>query len=360
MKAVHCRAPFIGLTLTPINKYCCCCCNETYANNIEQHRLDMYKNHINELCKTCSVRYEFNSTKYNDIFEHNIKNFNINTGIINNFKIGWLHLVYTYFCNADCIMCGLEKTNNKTLDLSFIPTQKIPKISLQGGEIFLFENEILKLLNLINPEFLNIITNGTLISYKIYRKLSEFHNTCVNFSIDGIGIANEAIRKNCKYEKIIHNIKLINEKYSNLTIVINYTITIFNIYNIVDDLIQLKKDLQDIKFILCLNLCYQPKYFSVCSLDEFNKQEIKKLIDVNTIVQHNLLDNLKKRTTVINLYKNPHMFDELIKLIDYTPIKQKISNRFKREIEKRPLLYGKIHKNIRDFIENYNVFHTRD
>lgn len=360
MKTVHCRAPFVGLTLTPTSEYCCCCCDESYTNNITQHRLDMYKNNINELCKTCSIRYEFDAKEYDNIFNHNIKNFDINTGLIRDFKIGWLHLVYTYFCNSDCVMCGLEKNNNKTLNLNSIPTQNISKISLQGGEIFLFEKSILELLNLINPQYLNIITNGTIISNKIYQKMSNFKNTCITFSIDGIGDMNEAIRINCKYEKIINNIKSVYKNYTNLTIIINYTVTIFNIYNILDDLIQLKNDLKNINFTLCLNLCYQPKYFSVCSLDEFNKQEIKKLIDVNTIVQYNLLNNLKKRTIVTNIYKNPHMFDELIKLINYTPIKQNISNRFKREMKKRPLLYDKIHKNIRDFIESYNIFRTRD
>lgn len=354
MNKIHCRAPFIGIALTPNGKYCCCCCNEAYTNNIDKHRLDMYYNNVNELCKICSVRQEFNSKTYDDIYIHNIKNFNTNTGVINDFKIGWLHLVYTYFCNADCVMCGLKKNDNQSLDLSFVPTQKIPKISLQGGEIFLFENEILKVLNLINPEFLNIVTNGTVVSHKIYEKISKFQNSCVNFSIDGVGIVNESIRKNCKYEKIIHNIKLINKKYSNLTIVINYTVTIFNIYNIIDDLIQLKKDLQDIKFILCLNLCYQPKYFSVCCLDDFNKEEIKKLIDIKTMVKNKLLENIQRRSFVMNLYKNPYIFNELIDLINYTPENNVNYKLLKKEIENRMPLKNILHKNIEKFISVCN------
>lgn len=350
---LHCKAPFIGLCLTPDKKFCCCCCNEDYENNIEKHRIDMYNNKINNLCKTCSTRYEFDAPEYDYIFNHNIRNFNIKTGEIHNFKIGWLHIVYSYMCNADCVMCGLDKHDTRKLNINDIPKQEIIKISLQGGEIFVFEKEILELLNAIQPKYLNVITNGTIISRKIYDKLYSFNNQCITFSIDGVGLTNQAIRKNCNYDKIINNIKKIHDKYPKLSIVINYTVTMFNIYNILDDLIQIKVDLKNIKFQLCINLCYQPEYFSIAYLDEYNKTEIRNFIDVKTMIKNKKIENLRKFQHVIGIYKNPNMFKELNKLLNNNIIKNKREQKLMKKVYKqRPELFNNIHKNIQNFIVN--------
>lgn len=79
----YCRAPWIGYVINPNGENCCC----HYFNNlsIQQKRIMIYNNDIPEICKKCGFRFLYFDKKYDDIFNINLKNFDINTGNIKNY-----------------------------------------------------------------------------------------------------------------------------------------------------------------------------------------------------------------------------------------------------------------------------------
>lgn len=320
-----CRAPWIGLSLSPDTENVCCM---NAYNDIRKNRIDIYNNNPCHICKNCNIKKNFDNPIYDEIYEHNIHNYNNSDGTINNMKVGWLHIIETWACNANCKICGTCEYKNKSL----LPLHKIYEacnfesvkyITLQGGEIFLFKDktlEILKSMPLTTE--IQIVTNGTIYNEEILCELEKFDKPSILVSIDGNRITNEYSRPGCNYNYVIDNVNKMMLYCKKSHVTINYTVSIFNIMNILDDLIELKKNIFG-EFYLNINMVVQPVMYSISNMPKYLKDKANSIINLDTIIKNNNLSQLKKLDYVLRLYGN-YIFDELITLLnsEVIPCKQ--------------------------------------
>lgn len=313
---MFCRAPFVGLSVHPV-KICCCCMNVENIS-IEQHRIDMYNNKINDVCKNCDLRKDFDASIYDEVFKKNLNNFDITTGKIKNYYPGWLHIIYSYKCNCGCKICGTWMYDHKDkLSLNYIKQyinlDSIKFISLQGGEIFLFEKELEPLFKIINELNVpvHIITNGTIINENILNLLKKIKNLIISISIDGYGKLEKYMRPNSSYDYVLDNIKKIKKITKNINV--NYTVSIFNVYETIENLIKIKNDLPDSK--ININMVVQPHCFSIISLPDEIKLDLLKKFDVNYMIKYNDFSNLNHLLNFKKIYKDKDILKIIIKFL---------------------------------------------
>lgn len=323
---MFCRAPFIALSMTPNGNYVCCM---NVKIPIEQHRIDIYNNNIPEVCKECLIKKDFNDKKYDSLYQENMNNFNLKTGKIKNFKIGNLHIVNNWNCNCGCKICGtrdFEGISIKEEEFNKINFNHLKYISLQGGEIFLYPNSLIKIIEKINnSSYLNIFTNGTIYNENILKKIKNRKNTIITVSLDGTNENQSYMRPNSSYKEIIKNINKMQQFFNNkIKIRINYTVSIFNIYNIIDDLLQFKNDI-NYDFDLHINFVIQPFYYNISTLPIYIKNDILNNISLDNIIKNNLNKNFKNLSKIYKIY-GINIFNELISLLKTNPIE---INKFK-------------------------------
>ncbi len=118
-----------------------------------------------------------------------------------------LYLVVTRGCNLSCKHCYLESGPGKAFENEISPQEigsiidsvasdgKLTEVSVTGGEP-LTRRDIKDILTTVLSRgiLLNLETNGTLITPEIAQLLSEYRNSSVGVSIDGIGDVHDAQR----------------------------------------------------------------------------------------------------------------------------------------------------------------------
>lgn len=144
-------------------------------------------------------------------------------------------------CNLKCLHCYQE--NHKPIQLSYEQLEKIYKqyknllkklkmkghINITGGEP-LCNPHLFKILNLIKKDekliSFSILTNGTLITENIAKKIKSYNPYYVQVSLEGGQKTNDYIRGKGTYKKIAKGIK--NLKKYNIFTSISFTATTLN------------------------------------------------------------------------------------------------------------------------------------
>ena len=158
-------------------------------------------------------------------------------------------------CNLMCRMCRPENSHliekeYKTIGL--IPKMPIKSLRAIGFDIIQYDN--LKQVTVaggeptIMPELyrwledcvahgrtdfgIQIQTNGNKISTRLKKLIENFSNFSFAFSIDGYGELNRYIRWPSNWDNIVENLRYFYN--SKCPVVINYTISIYNVWNLGD------------------------------------------------------------------------------------------------------------------------------
>ena len=144
-------------------------------------------------------------------------------------------------CNLKCLHCYQE--NHKPIQLSYEQLEKIYKqyknllkklkmkghINITGGEP-LCNPHLFKILDLIKKDekliSFSILTNGTLITENIAKKIKSYNPYYVQVSLEGGQKTNDYIRGKGTYKKIAKGIK--NLKKYNIFTSISFTATTLN------------------------------------------------------------------------------------------------------------------------------------
>lgn len=185
-------------------------------------------------------------------------------------KISIIENCISRSCNLKCIMCSEKRVynerenqlyrlvNDAVINSEYCKKNLKTYVLTASGEPTLYMNEIYKALDSYIPE-ISIITNGTLLSDKDIETLNKYKDKLiVSVSFDSI-IKEEydKIRINGNYEKVLHNIKLLNSKGLLLKVHIcitdinketyQKTVSYFNdlgidVLTLVDNVINLKDD----------------------------------------------------------------------------------------------------------------------
>lgn len=138
-----------------------------------------------------------------------------------------LYIVVTRECNLVCKHCYLEAGPGKAFDDEITPQEiasiidtvasdgYLTEVSVTGGEP-LVRKDIKEILTAVLERgiLLNLETNGTLITPEIAQLLSEYKNSSVGVSIDGIGDVHDAQRgRRGAFKRAVNGLNLL-QKYS--------------------------------------------------------------------------------------------------------------------------------------------------
>lgn len=148
-------------------------------------------------------------------------------------------------CNANCLYCftnsgvnakdDTELSDNELINLiDNLVEQKIPKLSLSGGEPFL--RNIDKLMYYCNSKIaLSITTNGTILTDKILDALKNT-NTKLTISLDTLNQSElDQVRKGIDVSTVINNIKkLVQTKEIKEKISIRTTLSSINLNSVIE------------------------------------------------------------------------------------------------------------------------------
>lgn len=205
------------------------CCKSILSKKDNSHvsykslREMVLKGDYNEHCLKCTAKNIYDDLEDNNTIQHIF------------YKIGDK-------CNAICRTCRNSlisedyENNYKNLqiflDLYNNHHKTLKKITIMGGETFLYINELKTILNNINNDNIEIIfnTNGIILSDEILEILNNRGNVIIYFSLDGDYNTNHILRKNCYMEKIIKNIDKV-KKYGNIKLKIHHVVSVLNIIN---------------------------------------------------------------------------------------------------------------------------------
>ena len=167
MNKFYCYSPFIVRNITKNEVIPCCkAIRDEESNNlisVDEMKNKFKNNNIPLECVNCNVKLHMNKYNMKDVYEENIKRLEIQLGRA---------------CNATCRICFLSNefdtithmTLDKTLYTSIIEKHRntIEFINLYGGETFLYEQEILDILSLLQKDtYIHLHTNGTIINKNI-------------------------------------------------------------------------------------------------------------------------------------------------------------------------------------------------
>lgn len=315
---IWCKAPFTGLTIAPSNRvYSCCMTISKYKteDDLNKLRLDMINGNIPDVCKFCQIRDIFNEDNQN-IFYPSLIKFNFETGELKNQVIDWLHIVVGYGCNARCNICGVHKIKIKGyVDIDRIKEllknadcRKISKITMQGGEILLNYKLMKDILHYIRYDLMinlpiTIISNGTIMNEEIIGILK--HYKCgISISIDGNDVTNEEMRKNCDYNIIKSNMRMLyeNEIYPRII----HTISTQNIFNIYENIEQYNRDFN--RSIVNINYVVHSdnKEYQIINFEEDYKNKVINYLtkkpdnDIIFLSNKELKDGIENLIKIIN------------------------------------------------------------
>lgn len=277
MNKIHCKAPFVVRNIFG-NGDMCCCCNPAARTpdgplKIEDLQNRMLTGDIYEHCRVCTLSKEYDTQQYDTkgLFE--------------------ISFVIADGCNAVCRTCrdfkqpivmdGVERNMKIFKDLYDKHRKTVNKLCILGGETFLYPNQLLEILDFIEPTVndISVYTNGSIPDENLIKLISD-KNITVNISIDGNDETNHLIRVNCHMDKIKETIGLLN-KY-NIKYRIVHTVSIFNIADLEKNMDYYSKNLLDVpanfKNVI-FNYVTSPTEYSISSLSYNIRNKLKTTVN---------------------------------------------------------------------------------
>lgn len=284
---MYCNFPFINIYIHPGNTTLYGCCSLLPLNKIRE---DIINNNIQGKCKICENR-RF-SLQYDNLAIYNINCLNNGKDI----KLKEINVSISSRCNLKCIICFNWNKKEAKINIADIPYSKCEKLVIQGGEPFLYPEDIIETIERISFDSIQIISNGTTINEKILSLLNTYKDVQITFSIDGIGTINDYIRSGSNFTSLISNINFITNKYKNIKYNISYTAAILNSINISKYLFEL---FELTKLKIYVNLLTEPKEYSVRNFDN----KIKKKIINDVITKYNILKDITIDDSLVHFLK---------------------------------------------------------
>lgn len=315
-----CLAPWTHLSVYPNgDTYPCCLYNwETPIGNInngkiidvwnsdsmKQIRLNMLSNKKNEGCSKCNTNEQHGVLSYrkhiNEKFQHHFnKTLETNPdGSLDTINLPYFDFRFSNLCNMKCRTCGPHFSSKWHTDIDGKPNvisfdndyiwkeieefaHSIEEIYFTGGES-LFMPQHYRLLDMLikrnlKPKLI-YNSNGSKIEWRgkhISEYWNHFNNIEFNVSIDHIEKKAEYIRHGQKWKTIFSNLCWIRDNMSGkVTIKPNLTVSIFNVYDLLDIVDFLYKNKLATKYYLQATLLFTPEYFNIQSLS----LELKNII----------------------------------------------------------------------------------
>ena len=253
MNNYFCVLPFFSYDISQINSKNIYCCRLKSGTDIKQVRQSILNQQRAPECSTCwkledqgltserqlhNSAFDFYSDRDLEKIEQNVVNGVYSSQII---KLSTSNL-----CNGTCVTCGSSASSawasleNKKINYNKISQDEIEKInwkdikqlSFVGGEPLLEKLNFEVLQRLIETNntncFISIVTNGSCeLTPGQLELLSQFKNTNLCISIDGIGPVFEYMRFPLKWNVLLKNIEQFKPIVKHLSV--SYTLSNVNI-----------------------------------------------------------------------------------------------------------------------------------
>lgn len=148
---------------------------------------------------------------------------------------------------------------------------------------------------------LHYVSNGTLLTEKMFDQLSNFKTVVIRLSLDAIGVPGEYFRFPIKWDMFKQKLELMQKyanKYNSFDIGVQWTCSNVSMFYLTDTYDYIKKNYPHIKFLFC-NHVEWPIHMSAQVLPFEIKEKIK------TQLEHY---DFKEDTSKVPFYIN-HMFD---------------------------------------------------
>jgi organic radical activating enzyme len=268
-------------------------------------------------CNTCFEKEKRGARSVRSIFlkDPKVNPFDSNKTSLSLEDITYLDIALSNKCNLRCRFCGPNNSsrwiedipqligNNIALfpndsDLNFtqstfnlsnlfesiLKMNNLRTIEVKGGEPFI-QSEFIDLLeflvsnNLAKNLELSVVTNGTIVSEKILKLLTNFSNLNIGFSIEATGAAYQYIRgeKYLLENDILNNWKKIVEKTNvnkirEMRVLTN--VSILNSYDLKNLEFQLKEKFNLTEKNWAINLLVGPRCLSIYSLPKALRHDL--------------------------------------------------------------------------------------
>jgi MoaA/NifB/PqqE/SkfB family radical SAM enzyme len=249
MSNFYCAAPWRGLHINPRGDVKTCCAGDpNMLGNLNQHTIEeilisptmqdirttIQSGKPHAYCYNC-VKAERYGRSERDWHNDVNPDFDIATADALEHRPTLIDVRWNTTCNLSCNYCA-ESCSSKWADLKGIPVKSgarpyyeqvcdyleqhqdsIREVALVGGEpLLLKENE--RLLDVIpKTATVTLITNLSvdLESNKIFKKLSNRKQVGWSLSFDNVGSRFEYVRHGAKWNKLLHNLDLIQDLIKN-------------------------------------------------------------------------------------------------------------------------------------------------
>jgi len=135
----------------------------------------------------------------------------------------------TTICNSKCKYClrTIYGTDSHMLDIQIIKKKlknilnTVEEIKLCGsfGDCIFYPNliELLDFLSIYSIQNIYFVTNASIGSISLWKKLATYPNLKIIFALDGLKDSHEYYRKGIVFENVINNIKVFINKGGNAT-----------------------------------------------------------------------------------------------------------------------------------------------
>ncbi len=221
-----------------------------------------------------------------------------NDGSIDNPKLIFLGIRFSNRCNLKCIYCsprystGWDSTKSPSYSypekqhfFDFLDSHidNIQTLYLAGGEPLLQQQsyQLLEYLIYKNKTQVELLYNTnlttlTLGKHNILKLWKSFKKISIDASLDDSYERNDYIRKNSKWQKIVKNRELIKKECPHATFTLHTTVSIFNVFHMVDFFKEWINCGFVLPYYITLNLLEDPSTYSIQSLPIELKQKLKQ------------------------------------------------------------------------------------
>lgn len=239
-----CVLPFIHKHIDLNNQQKLCCHSNTAIDDdrLQEIRQAMLDNKPVQECKKCVAQEQIPTFSERQYYNKEWLKSNPNIDFDNPEELSY-DLRYSNLCNLRCQTCNAGSSSEwarylgqenvyKTVEPNVSINPNAKRIYFAGGEPFMIKS-FSNILNSIENTDIEVVinTNATVLTDHMMSALKRFTNICFVLSIDGTGETIERIRTLCSWDIICKNIKTLRQEL-NPKLYVNTVLQHDNIDNI--------------------------------------------------------------------------------------------------------------------------------
>lgn len=282
---------------------------------IKKFRLNMLNDEVCVCCKNCKLHESANIRSLRKISNSNYQQYidwvaeTDDSGYSPNAKPVYWDIRFSNACNLKCRTCDSNNSSGWYKDKEVMLARKytademkngvadthsllkeldggilsVEEIYFAGGEPLLMKENLVILEKLDDLKRYDVRllynTNVTLLNNEVFLKLwKKFSNLTFLLSMDGNHARGEYLRSGSQWSIMESNLRLLRRECPHVKIIVNYTVSVYNIFHLADFHKELvEKDLISVDE-LNLNILNEPETYNIRILPREQKELVVKIL----------------------------------------------------------------------------------